>query len=95
MMSNQIHVPILDKAPMLMCFCFMNQYTALGQAGVDGHLVQPRVEVEQSPDPDLVQSLNLPMAGKLVRVLRLKNQRAKRMDVQVNSDGFKIQTVLY
>ena len=62
---------------------------------MDGHLVQPRVEVEQSPDPDLVQSLNLPMAGKLVRVLRLKNQRAKRMDVQVNSDGFKIQTVLY
>ena len=73
----------------------MNQYTALGQAGVAGRLVQPRVEVEQSPDPDLVQSLNLPMAGKLVRVLRLKNQRAKRMDVQVNSDGFKIQTVLY
>ena len=68
---------------------------ALGQAGVAGRLVQRRVEVEQSPDPDLVQSLNLPMAVKHVRVLRLKNQRAKRMDVQVNSDGFKIQTVLY
>ena len=62
----------------------MNQYTALGQAGVVGHLVQPRVEVEQSPDPDLVQSLNLPMAEKHARVLRLKNQLVTQMDVQVN-----------
>ena len=65
-------------------FIFMNQYTALGQAGVVGHLVQPRVEVEQSPDPGHVQTLNLPMAGKHVRVLRLKNQRVTQMDVQVN-----------
>ena len=58
------------ELPMLFCICFMNQYTALGQAGVVGHLVQRHVEVEQSLDPDLVQSLNLPMAGKHVRVLR-------------------------
>ena len=40
----------------------MNQYTALGQAGMVGHIVQPRVVVEQSPDPDLVQTRNLPTA---------------------------------
>ena len=62
----------------------MNQYTALGQAGVVGHLVQRRVEVEQSLDQEHVQSLNLPMAGKHARVLRLKNQLVTQMDVQVN-----------
>ena len=62
----------------------MNQYTALGQAGVVGHLVQPRVEVEPSPDPDLVQTLNLQMAVKLVQVLRQKNRHVTQMDVQVN-----------
>ena len=61
----------------------MNQYMALGQAGVVGHFVQLRVEVEQSLDPDLVQSLNLPMAGKHVRVLRMKNLHVIKMDVKV------------
>ena len=56
---------------------------ALGQAGVVGHLVQPRVEVEQRYDPDLVQTRNLPMAVIIVRVLRQKNQRVTQMDVQV------------
>ena len=72
-----------------MCFdvlnnlCFMNQYTALGQAGMVGHIVQPRVVVEQSPDPDLVQTRNLPTAVTLVRVLPQKDLRATQMGVQV------------
>ena len=61
----------------------MNQYMALGQAGVVGHFVQLRVEVEQSPDPDLVQIQNLQMVVKFVRVLRMKNLHVIKMDVQV------------
>ena len=63
---------------------FIYQYTALGQAGVVGHLVQSHAVVEPSLDRDHVQSPNLPMAGTHVRVLRLKNQRVTQMDVQVN-----------
>ena len=61
----------------------MNQYMALGQAGVAGHFVQLRVEVEQSPDLDLVQIQNLQMVVKFVRVLRMKNLHVIKMDVQV------------
>jgi len=61
----------------------MNQYMALGQAGVVGHFVQLRVEVEQSPDLDLVQIQNLQMVVKFVRVLRMKNLHVIKMDVQV------------
>ena len=56
----------------------------LGQAGVVGHLVQPRVEVEQSLDPGHVQTRNLPMAVNLVRVPQQKNRHVTQMDVQVN-----------
>ena len=72
-----------------MCFdvlnnlCFMNQYTALGQAGMVGHIVQLRVEVEQSPDLDLVQTRNLPTAVTLVQVLLQKDLHATQMGVQV------------
>ena len=61
----------------------MNQYMALGQAGVVGHFVQLRVEVELSPDLDLVQIQNLQMVVKFVRVLRMKNLHVIKMDVQV------------
>ena len=56
---------------------------ALGQAGMVGHLVQPRVVVEKSPDLDLVQTRNLPTAVTLVRVLPQKDLRATQMGVQV------------
>jgi len=56
---------------------------ALGQAGMVGHLVQRRVEVEQSLDPDLVQILKPQMAVILAQVHRLTNQRVTQMDVQV------------
>ena len=68
---------------MSFCICFMNQYTALGQAGVVGHLVQQHVEVEQSLDQEHVQVRNLLMEGITVRATRQRNLCVTQMGVQV------------
>ena len=64
-------------------FIFMNQYTALGQAGVVGHLVQQHVEVEQSLDQEHVHVRNLLMEGITVRATRQRNLCVTQMGVQV------------
>ena len=63
--------------------CFMNQYMALGRAGVVGHLVQPRAVVEPSLDQEHVQVRNLLTVVNPAQVPPQKNLRVTQMDVQV------------
>ena len=60
-----------------------------GTAGEVGHLVQPRVEVEQNLDPGRVLIQVLLMAVNLARVLQEIDQHVIQMDVQVCCNVFR------
>ena len=60
-----------------------------GTAGEVGHLVQPRVEVEQNLDPGRVLIQVLQMVVNLVRVLQEIDQHVIQMDVQVCCNVFR------